>query len=101
MVASPDADSLPAKDLNPNRVSFQTSSEPKKSNPDYLKVVNGGEKSVVDKVNDFLSEIRKQKSSQEIDKIVMDNKEMLDGLPPRNLDECKTNVEAWRKTIDG
>ena len=109
MVASPDADSLPAHDLN-NKVEFQSNKKNnpnltiKKNNPN-LTIVNGGEKpqekSSVDKVNEFLSALRKSKSKEDIDRLVRDNVKLINALPNRFRKDIETNVTAWRKTIDG
>ena len=100
MVASPDADSLPAHNLS-NKVEFQSN---KKNNPN-LTIVNGGEKpqekSNVDKVNEFLSALRKSKSKEDIDRLVRDNVKLISTLPNRFRKDIETNVTAWRKTIDG
>ena len=98
MVASPDADGLPAHDLN-NTLEFQSNNK-KNTN---LKVVGGQENggSEVEKVNNFLSELRKLKSNDDIDKLVKDNVNFVNGLSERFRKDVENNVRAWRKTVDG
>ena len=97
MVASPDADSLPAHDLG-NKVEFQ----PDKKKPN-LQVVSDQveEKSDVDKVNEFVTALRKCKSKNDIDRLVMDNVNFVNKLSGRFRKDVENNVKAWRKTVDG
>jgi len=97
MVASPDADSLPAHDLD-NKLEFQPNK--KKAN---LQVVSDQveEKSDVDKVNEFITELRKCKSKNDIDRLVMDNVNFVNKLSGRFRKDVENNVKAWRKTVDG
>ena len=98
MVASPDADGLPAHNFD-NTLEFQSNSK-KNTN---LKVVGGQENggSEVEKVNNFLSELRKLKSNDDIDKLVKDNVNFVNGLSERFRKDVENNVRAWRKTVDG
>ena len=104
MVASQDADSLPHFPLQPNKAKFQSNQKRPENKPN-LTVVNGGgkpqEKSNVDKVNEFLSELRKSKSKEDIDRLVRDNVKFINALPDRFRKDIENNVTAWRKTIDG
>ena len=97
MVASPDADSLPAHDLD-NKLEFQPNK--KKAN---LQVVSDQveEKSDVDKVNEFVTALRKCKSKNDIDRLVMDNVNFVNKLSGRFRKDVENNVKAWRKTVDG
>ena len=97
MVSSPDADSLPAHDLD-NKLEFQPNK--KKSN---LQVVsqNVEEKSEVDRVNEFLTELRKCKSNNDVDRLVKDNVNFVNKLSGRFRKDVENNVRAWRKTVDG
>tara|TARA_R100000808_G_C2152143_1_gene161474 strand:+ start:1774 stop:2508 length:735 start_codon:yes stop_codon:yes gene_type:complete len=98
MVASPDADGLPAHNFD-DTLKFQSNSK-KNTN---LKVVGGQENggSEVEKVNNFLSELRKLKSNDDIDKLVKDNVNFVNGLSERFRKDVENNVRAWRKTVDG
>ena len=104
MVASQDADSLPHFPLQPNKAKFQ-SNQKRAENKSKLSIVNGGkepqEKSNVDKVNEFLSALRKSKSKEDIDRLVRDNVTLIKALPDRFRKDIENNVTAWRKTIDG
>ena len=97
MVASPDADSLPAHDLD-NKLEFQPNK--KKAN---LQVVSNQveEKSEVDRVNEFLTEMRKCKSNIDVDRLVKDNVNFVNKLSGRFRKDVENNVKAWRKTVDG
>ena len=97
MVASPDADSLPAHDLD-NKLEFQPNK--KKAN---LQVISNqvGEKSEVDRVNEFLTEMRKCKSNIDVDRLVKDNVNFVNKLSGRFRKDVENNVKAWRKTVDG
>ena len=97
MVGSQDADSLPAHDLS-NKVEFQ----PNKKIPN-LQVVsqNIEEKSEVDRVNEFLTELRKCKSNIDVDRLVKDNVNFVNKLSGRFRKDVENNVRAWRKTVDG
>ena len=97
MVASPDADSLPAHDLG-NKVEFQ----PDKKKPNLQVVSDQVEKkSEVEKVNEFLTELRKCKSNMDIDRLVRDNVNFVNKLSGRFRKDIENNVRAWRKTVDG
>ena len=97
MIASPDADSLPAHNLS-NKVEFQPNK--KKAN---LQVISNqvGEKSEVDRVNEFLTEMRKCKSNIDVDRLVKDNVNFVNKLSGRFRKDVENNVKAWRKTVDG
>jgi len=92
MVGSQDADSLPAHDLG-NKVKFQPN----------LQVVsqNTEEKSEVDRVNEFMTALRKCKSNMDVDRIVKDNVNFVNKLSGRFRKDVENNVKAWRKTVDG
>ena len=97
MVGSQDADSLPAHDLD-NKLEFQPNK--KKSN---LQVVSQRveEKSEVDRVNEFMTELRKCKSNNDVDRLVKDNVNFVNKLSGRFRKDVENNVRAWRKTVDG
>ena len=97
MIASPDADSLPAHDLD-NKLEFQP--DKKKSN---LQVVSQKieKRSEVDRVNEFLTGLRKCKSKNDIDRLVKDNINFVNELSERFRKDIENNVKAWRKTVDG
>ena len=97
MVASPDADSLPAHDLD-NKLEFQPNKKIAK-----LQVVSQKieEKSEVDRVNEFLTELRKCKSNIDVDRLVKDNVNFVNKLSGRFRKDVENNVRAWRKTVDG
>ena len=97
MVASPDADSLPAHDLD-NKLEFQPNKKIAK-----LQVVSQKieEKSEVDRVNEFLTELRKCKSNNDVDRLVKDNVNFVNKLSGRFRKDVENNVRAWRKTLDG
>ena len=97
MVSSPDADSLPAHNLS-NKVEFQPNK--KKAN---LQVISNqvGEKSEVDRVNEFLTVMRKCKSNIDVDRLVKDNVNFVNKLSGRFRKDVENNVKAWRKTVDG
>ena len=97
MIASPDADSLPAHDLD-NKLEFQPN-----KNRTNLQVVSQKveEKSDVDKVNEFVTALRKCKSKNDIDRLVRDNVNFVNKLSGRFRKDVENNVRAWRKTVDG
>ena len=55
----------------------------------------------IEKVNNFLSELRKSKSNEDIDKLVKNNVNFVNGLSDRFRKDVENNVRAWRKTVDG
>ena len=97
MIASPDADSLPAHDLD-NKLEFQPNK--KKANLQVVSQQNE-ERSEVDRVNEFLTELRKCKSNMDIDRLVRDNVNFVNKLSGRFRKDVENNVKAWRKTVDG
>ena len=97
MIASPDADSLPAHDLD-NKLEFQPNK--KKANLQVVSQQNE-ERSEVDRVNEFLTELRKCKSNMDVDRLVKDNVNFVNKLSGRFRKDVENNVKAWRKTVDG
>ena len=47
------------------------------------------------------NQLRKLKSNDDIDKLVKDNVNFVNGLSERFRKDVENNVRAWRKTVDG
>ena len=55
----------------------------------------------MDRVNEFLTEMRKCKSNIDVDRLVKDNVNFVNKLSGRFRKDVENNVKAWRKTVDG